>query len=711
MTSVLFSRDWYRIAALKPQLNRHVEVHVHLYRGERSYVLQNHNTGQFRRLTPQAYLIVGLMDGVRSIEQIWHLTSERLGEDLPTHEEVVQLIGDLYRSNIIRMDHMGDAAESLRFGREQKRKKWLGKLRSPLSVQIPLFDPNDFLNKTQQFAKFFFTKTFAAIWLLMFCMLAVFAWRHWSELTSNISDQILAADNILLLWLVYPIIKICHELGHGYAIKRYGGQVHEVGIMLLVFFPMPYVDASASTAFASKYQRMLVDAAGMLVELFIAALAMVVWLNVEEGLVKSFSYNILFIAGVSTIIFNGNPLLRFDGYYLLADWLEMPNLSQNSNKYWAYLSKRYLFGLRKHPSPANDFFEAFVFLLYGAASFIYRIFISITIALFVASKYFLLGIILAIWSVVMVWLWPLLKMLWKTIKDQEIKATGRSPVIILTTITFILYFALFQYQVPKTTSVEGVVIAKKESRLVVKEACFFNQWNKTVESTIQTGDNVFSCYNYELQNELVVNRWRLKELQAQLLGSYDDPVQVTLLKEEINLLKNTVKELALRLANLITKSKVDGRLYTNNINDNQGDWLKRGDVIGYVVGENSIKINAMLPEFLIDEVRNEVINIKLMGSSDLEPIESIQDWVIFPSTSKEVLSPLLTEQGGGELKLDPAQENKTLGSYFYVEITPKKELMSYINQRVYLQFIHEDEAIGFRLYRKVRRTFLSYFDI
>lgn len=711
MTAVLFSRDWYRLAELKPQLHRHVEVHVHRYRQERSYVLQNHSTGQFRRLTPQAYLLIGLMDGNRTVETVWQLASERLGEELPTHEEIVQLIGDLSRSNILKMDHSGDAAESLRFGQEQKRKKWLGKLRSPLSVQIPLLDPNDFLDRTQALANLFFTKIFMLVWLLMITMLGVFAWLHWSELTSNMSDQILAADNLFLLWLVYPVIKLFHELGHGYAIKRFGGQVHEVGIMLLVFFPMPYVDASASTAFSSKYQRMLVDAAGMLVELFIASLAMLVWINAEDGLTKSFAYNILFIAGVSTLLFNGNPLLRFDGYYLLADWLEMPNLSQNSNKYWAYISKRFLFGLRNQQSPANTNFKAAIFIIYGAASFLYRLFISITIALFVASKYFFVGVVLAIWSIVMVWLWPLLKTLWQTLQDKEINTIGRSPTIVLPIIFLLIYIVLFEIELPKTTSVQGVVLAKEESRLTVKESCFFDKWLKTAGAQLNEGDSVFSCLNQKLSTELEVNNWQLKELEAKLRGSYSDPVQVKVLQEEIALITSNIQQLQSRLSNLTIKSLVDGQLYIINEVDMVGDWLKRGDVLGFVVGPNRIKINAMLPEYLIDEVRNEVVSIRLMGSSDLQPIESIQKWQIFPSTSKDVISPLLTVQGGGTIKLDPTQQNKALESYFYVEIVPQQDLLSYMNQRVYLQFVHQQEPLGYRIYRLVRRTFLSYFEV
>ena len=175
-------------------------------------------------------------------------------------------------------------------------------------------------------------------------MPAIFlAAHHWRELTADISDRILAVDNLLLIAVCYPVIKALHELGHGYAVKAFGGAVHEVGVMFLVFAPMPYVDASASSEFRSKWRRALVGAAGMGVEVFVAALALYVWLLVEPGLVRALAYNIMLIASVSTVLFNGNPLLRYDGYYILTDVLEIPNLWQRAARYWGYLVERYAF--------------------------------------------------------------------------------------------------------------------------------------------------------------------------------------------------------------------------------------------------------------------------------------------------------------------------------------------------------------------------------
>ncbi|NIO11783.1 MAG: peptidase M50, partial [Deltaproteobacteria bacterium] len=132
----------------------------------------------------------------------------------------------------------------------------------------------------------------------------------------NITDRILAPKNLLILWLTFPFLKAFHEFGHGFAVKVKGGEVHEMGIMLLVFTPIPYVDASAASAFRERRERVIVGAAGMMVELFIAALALFVWINIEPGPIRSLAYNVIFIAGVSSILFNGNPLLRYDAYYI-----------------------------------------------------------------------------------------------------------------------------------------------------------------------------------------------------------------------------------------------------------------------------------------------------------------------------------------------------------------------------------------------------------
>ena len=201
--------------------------------------------------------------------------------------------------------------------------------------------------------------------------------------------------------------------------------------MLLVLMPVPYVDASSASAFREKRKRMVVGAAGIMVELFLAALAMFVWLDVEPGPVRALAFNVMLIGGVSTLLFNGNPLLRFDGYYVLADLIEIPNLGH------ALAAVSRLSGpalpLRRHATPrrrARRTGERAWFLFYGIASFVYRMFIMFVIILFIAGKFFVVGVLLAIWAVAMQLVWPLVKNLGFVLNSPRLNRKRARAVVI-----------------------------------------------------------------------------------------------------------------------------------------------------------------------------------------------------------------------------------------------------------------------------------------
>ena len=249
MSTSLFSPSWYRVSSLKPRLRCHAQIHRHFYRGQLWYVVQNHSTGRFHRFTPQAYLIIGLMDGKLTLEQIWQIAAQRLGDDMPTQEEVIQLVAQLHRADILQSERSPATEEMHERDVKEVRKKRLQNLRSPLAIRIPLLDPEKFINVMAPLVLPMFSVVGILLWLCMVAWAATMAASHWGELTDNISDRILAVDNLLILFAVFPFVKAMHELGHAFAVKRWGGEVHEVGIMLLVFMPVPYVDASSASAF------------------------------------------------------------------------------------------------------------------------------------------------------------------------------------------------------------------------------------------------------------------------------------------------------------------------------------------------------------------------------------------------------------------------------------------------------------------------------
>ncbi|MCP4042407.1 MAG: peptidase M50, partial [Gammaproteobacteria bacterium] len=217
------------------------------------------------------------------------------------------------------------------------------------------------------------------LWFLVVGFGSLLALANFPDLNAAVDKGILSPGNLVSILLVFIAIKTLHEFAHAFAVKMWGGDVHEMGITLLVLAPVPYLDASATWGFRDKHKRMLVGAIGILVELFLAALALFVWLLVEPGPVQDGALNALLVASVSTLLFNANPLLRFDGYYVLQDLIEIPNLYSRSSRYYLYLIQRYLFGLDHVHSPATAAGETAWFAIYGLGAFFYRLVILVVI--------------------------------------------------------------------------------------------------------------------------------------------------------------------------------------------------------------------------------------------------------------------------------------------------------------------------------------------
>ncbi|CAG0961931.1 hypothetical protein GPROT1_00874, partial [Gammaproteobacteria bacterium] len=336
------------------------------------YVIDDRKSGRVHRFTPSAYHFIRLMDGQRTVDRIWKEATGLMGSAAPGQEEVIQLLGQLHANDLLRGDIVPDSAELFVRFEKQTASLWLANLKNPLSIRLPLWDPDAFLKATLPWVRPVFGWAGFIAWLALVSVGIVLAASHWGELTENMTDQILAAENLAIIWLAFPFIKALHEMGHAYAARALGGEVHEMGIMLLALMAVPYVDASCSAGFRDKWQRALVGSAGMMVELAVAAIAMVLWVQVEPGSFRALLYNVMLIASISTLIFNGNPLLRYDGYYILSDLIEIPNLGFRANQHWKRLAERHLFGVRDPDPQDASLGERCWYVFYAPAALAYR---------------------------------------------------------------------------------------------------------------------------------------------------------------------------------------------------------------------------------------------------------------------------------------------------------------------------------------------------
>lgn len=710
----LFSESWYRVANLKPRLLSHAQIHKHTYRGKDWYVLQNHSTGFFHRFSPEAYSIIGQMDGRHTLQEIWEKACASLGDDMPTQDEVIGLLSQLHQAEVLLTDIPPDIADLLWRHIRFQRSRWLNYLMSPMAVRFPLLDPDRFLRSTQAVVSPLFSWVGGLLWCLVVSTAFILACIHWSDLTSNLADRVLALENLLLLGFVYPIVKALHEFSHAYFVKRWGGEVHEMGIMLLVLMPIPYVDASSSSAFQDKSKRMLVGAAGILIEVFLAALAMFAWVNLEPGILRALAFNVMLIAGVSTILFNGNPLLRFDAYYILSDFLEIPNLGSRSNAYIAYLLKRYLLRIEDVHSPCSAPGEAPWLGFYAVASFIYRIFISVRIALFIAGKFFIVGMLLAGWALFSMLILPFFKVVHYLFSDQLMKRKRKLILVISGGVAVLMAVILFVIPLPSYTMAEGVVWVHEQSQVHAGADGFVEKVVTSPGESVQKGDPLVVCHNLELQTEVKVLEARLREYGVRLRQSLlNDRTETEILKDEVKQIKAELKRNQERNEELVIRSPEDGTFILAQAQNLPGRFLMRGSPLGYVIDPFHVTVRLVVHQSEVDRIRNNTrkVEVRLAGEVDRKLPAFVERQV--PLASSEMPSLALSLEGGGEIALDPREhENpRAFEKLFQFDILLPGVVLGRIGERAFVRFDHHPEPLAIRWYRNIRRVLLKKFDV
>lgn len=715
MAGDFFSASWYRVERLKPRLRSHVQLLRHQYRERTWYVLQDLSADRFHRFAPAAYHVIGLMDGRRPVRDIWEAATAALGDDAPTQDEVIRLLSQLHATDLIVCDGLPDIGELQGRADRQQRRARLAPLFNLLSWRFPLCDPDRFLTWLLPLARPFVGWVGGLLWMLVAGLGMALAALHWSELTADVLDQVLAPHNVLLLWLLFPLVKLCHELGHGLMTKAFGGEVHDLGVMLLVFTPVPYCEASAAWSFRSKWQRILVGAAGMMTELFLATLALVVWLNAEPGLVRLLAYNTILIAGVSTLLFNANPLLRFDGYYMLMDYLEIPNLRQRATKYLSYLCERYLFGQRDTSMPSATPGERVWFVGYGLASMIYRVLVVIGILLFLGDQLPLLAVPVAGLTAVTMLGLPLVKGLSFLLTSPTLQQVRPRAIAVTAALVVGLVTLLGLLPAPFHTMAEGVVWMPDESFVRAGTDGFVEQVVARPGTSVTVGQVLVICRHPASSAVVRTLQARVQELESRYLEQRPtDLVKAAIIQEELAYAKDELARAQRRVDDLVIRSRADGVFILPAAEDLPGRYVKQGELLAHVVDLRAVTVRSLVPQADIDLVRHrpEAVHVRL--AERLGEVRQATLTRIVPTAGNQLPSRALGTEGGGIVPLDPTDDQgmKTMQHLFQVDLTvPGEPGVVNVGGRVYVRFSHGWVPLSDQWYRQIRQLFLTRFNV
>ena len=714
MSQQLFSPNWYRVARLTPRLRPHAQIHRHQYRGETWYVLQDLASERFHRFSPAAYFVIGLMDGKNTVQQIWDQALVQLGDDAVTQDEVIQLLGQLHGADVLQCDVPPDTAELFRRRERQERQALMKRVLSVFAWQIPLLDPDRLLERLLPLARPFFGWFGFVLWCAVVGAGAFAAAAHWRELTEDVLDRVLLPENLLMIWLVFPLLKLLHELGHALTVKTRGGEVHEMGVMILVLTPVPYVDASSAWAFRSKWQRFAVGGAGMMVELFIASIALFLWLSVEPGLFRALLYNVMLIAGVSTVLFNANPLLRFDGYYMLMDWLEIPNLRTRGTQYFVYLCEKYLFKRPEAEPPLATAGERAWFVGYTIGSFLYRIVVIVAILVFLGEQSLLLGIVFAGFTAFSWLVLPAAKIANYILNDPRLRRVRGRAMVASTLVALAAVGLLFAVPLPLRSTAEGVVWLPDESFARAGSDGFVNRVVAKPGDRVKPGDSLIETSDIELATELKVLEARVLELDARHRAhTVGDRVKAEMVEEERRFALQNLERARERAGELTIKARMEGEFVMPRAPDMPGRFVKKGELLAHVVNVDAIIVRAIVSQQDIDLVRNSTrrVDVRLVEHIDAPVRGSLKRLV--PSASDQLPSAALGTQGGGHAAVDPSDRDgrKTLQKYFQVDVELPLDRKLHVGGRAYVRFDHGWEPLGFQWYRRARQLFLSRFNV
>ncbi len=711
MSGGLSASNWYRVAGLSPRWRRHASIRRHTYRGVVWYVVEDRVANKAHRLDADAYRVVSQLDGRRTLQEIWDSLLLNPQDGSPSQTEILNLIGQLNAADLLIVEANVDTAEVLERHDKQRKQRWKARWANPLSIRVPLIDPDKPLTRLHSWLRDVPGWLFGAAWIAVILAALVQLPVHWAELTGNFSDRLIAADNLLMLSLVFAGLKLIHELAHGLALKSRGAEVHEMGVMLLLFYPVPYVDATSASSLTSKRDRILVSAAGMGAEVWIAAIAFLGWIAVEPGLLRSVLYNVVVVGSISTVVFNINPLLRFDGYYILADAIEVPNLGQRANGWWLYILRRYGFGNVEQRIPVATGGERRWFWLYAPAALAYKMLVSLTIAWIVAQQYFFIGVLLAVWTIWTSLVWPLLKGYGKLWNDPALSQRFWRTLAVSLGLPATLIVLLFLVPIPHHTRSHGVVALPEQATLRAGGNGFFVELLAKPGQQVRAGDLVATTVSPEITFARMAQVARLEEVQVQYEAQWGtNPARAAQLQAQVEREEAALARLDAQIQSLNVIARSEGTLLVEQPDDLVGRYIRHGDPIGYLVGVHTPLVRVLVQQHAADLVRNQTRSVQVRLPQAFGEALDGNLTRATPKATNELPSPVLSTKGAGDITLSPQQGDAVLAleTHFEFEVTvdaPSSGM--HLGSRVFVSFEHDPEPIGWRLWRTVRRELLT----
>jgi putative peptide zinc metalloprotease protein len=439
---------------VKIRLRGDLRIEPQKYEGKTFYVVKDPVSLRYYRLKDHENYLLGYLDGEHTLDDAQKAYEKHYRPDRLKLEDLESFAQQLLTAGLAQNDSPRAGKQLFDRRKKRRRSEWMQTLTNILYIKIPVFDPERLLTAMLGYVGWIFSLTFFALSIGFMLAALLLVTTHFETFRSKLPNyhEFFQFKTVVYLWAALGVVKVIHEFGHGLSCKVFGGEVHEMGALFLCLSPALYCNVSDAWTLPNKWHRIVISAAGIYVELIIAAAATFVWWNSPSmPFINNLALSLMVVCSVSTIVFNANPLMRYDGYYVLADWLEIPNLRERSNRFLTNSFLEHCLGVETIPEPYMQLTRRILFVVYAVLSYLYRWVVTFSILYFMDSflkpyKLEVISHLLALAALGSLVGWPIYRL------GKNLHRRGRLPDMkrwrVLTTSAVVAAIILFVCLVP-----------------------------------------------------------------------------------------------------------------------------------------------------------------------------------------------------------------------------------------------------------------------
>lgn len=623
--------------------------------GKPFVVIEDPVRSKYFQVGVEEYDFIAALDGKKAASQIVE-ELERLDGDSVTSEQAITICQWLVQSNLVLSEALDS---STRLGNQasaidkQKMMGWL----NPISFKVTLFNPNQILSACQGAFSWLFSGWFFTLWLITGAVAMNVLFNRWEDLGAA-SAGILSGTSWISLLVFWLVLKVVHEFAHGLACKKYGGEVPEAGVLFLLFTPMAFVNVTSMWRFSSRWHRIVVAAAGMYVELFISFLALILWSR-SDGMLADQAYNVFLMASITTILFNANPLMRFDGYFILSDLLNVPNLYPKGTRWFGDRCRALFFGTPKTTGLFSTE-EATVARIYGTMAWFWKWSISVGLIIGASVMFDGAGLLLGIIGAVL-WIGlPVFNQLKSLFgPDAKISYSKTRTAVSCLAVAGGLACLFFVLKAPATKSAPAIVRFSDETVIRAAADGFVREILVATGERVEQGQELVRMHNDDLDTEInqTVAELETAKIQSRIHRQNGD---LSLANVEMEMIAGLETQLAEKQAQrdaLVVCSPISGRVFQRNLSDLSGNFINRGDALMSVAAQDTKELVVSVDQRDLESIKSNVgrdVRVMLPG----RPVFASEIERVDPRATNQATEPRLCANSGGPLPVKPNPNSK-----------------------------------------------------